>query len=324
MAQHAELMLPCLDAAGVRSIAEVGAFAGDLTRVLVEWARGAGARVAAVDPSPQPGLVALAEEHPELDLIRETSLAALPALPELPDAVVIDGDHNFWTVREELRLIGERAPGAELPLLLFNDVVWPHGRRDDYFDAEQIPEDFRLPQAGSRGGLVPGEPGLTPGGLPYPRSAEREGGERNGVLTAVEDFVAGRDDLQLAVVPAFFGLGVLWSRNAPWAPRVADVVAPYDRNPLLERVERKRIDHLVSEFVALQRIDNMRSADYDMRYAAVSRLVPMHDSLAFTIGERVSKLKRNPDGPTLSRDVIRDVINDLAGEDVDVDQMRSG
>ena len=84
MAQHAELMLPCLDAAGVRSIVEVGAFAGDLTRVLVEWAQGAGARVAAVDPSPQPGLVALAEEHPELDLIRETSLAALPALPSCP------------------------------------------------------------------------------------------------------------------------------------------------------------------------------------------------------------------------------------------------
>ena len=39
MAQSAELMLPCLDAAGVRSIVEVGAFAGDLTQVLVEWAR---------------------------------------------------------------------------------------------------------------------------------------------------------------------------------------------------------------------------------------------------------------------------------------------
>ena len=34
MAQMTEMMLPCLDAAGVSSIAEVGAFAGDLTRVL--------------------------------------------------------------------------------------------------------------------------------------------------------------------------------------------------------------------------------------------------------------------------------------------------
>ena len=92
MAQSAELMLPCLDAAGVRSIVEVGAFAGDLTRVLVDWAEPAGARVAAVDPSPQDGLVALARERPELELIRETSLAALPKLPELPDAVVIDGE----------------------------------------------------------------------------------------------------------------------------------------------------------------------------------------------------------------------------------------
>ena len=168
MAQFAELMLPRLDAAGVRSIVEVGAFAGDLTEVLVEWAQddGARARVVAIDPSPQPGLVTLAEERSGLELIRETSLTALPALPELPDAVVIDGDHNFWTVREELRLIGARAPGAELPLLLFHDVCWPHGRRDDYFDARQIPEEYRRPEAGTRGGLVPGEPGLRSGGRP--------------------------------------------------------------------------------------------------------------------------------------------------------------
>ena len=138
LAQSAEIMLPCLDAAGARSVVEVGAFAGDLTRVLVDWAAGAGARVGAVDPAPQPALVALAREHPELELIRETSLEALPRIP-LPDAVVIDGDHNYYTVSEELRLIGERAPGADLPLLLFHDVCWPHARRDDYFDAERSP-----------------------------------------------------------------------------------------------------------------------------------------------------------------------------------------
>ena len=38
MAHHAELLLPCLDAVGARSVVEVGAFAGDLTRVLVDWA----------------------------------------------------------------------------------------------------------------------------------------------------------------------------------------------------------------------------------------------------------------------------------------------
>ena len=64
---------------------------------------------------------------------------------------MIDGDHNYFTVSEELRLIGERAPGAELPLLLFHDVCWPHGRRDDYFDPEQIPADEPPRGRGRRG-----------------------------------------------------------------------------------------------------------------------------------------------------------------------------
>ena len=65
--------------------------------------------------------------------------------------VVIDGDHNYYTVSEELRLIGERAAGAELPLLLFHDVCWPHARRDDYFAPELIPEPTtasRSPESG--------------------------------------------------------------------------------------------------------------------------------------------------------------------------------
>ena len=41
--------------------------------------------------------------------------------------------------------------------------------------------------------------------------ALEEGGERNGVLTAVEDFLAGRDDLELRRIPAIFGVGVVFA-----------------------------------------------------------------------------------------------------------------
>ncbi len=104
MAQLGELIVACLDAVGARSVAEVGAFAGDLTRLLVDWAGGAGARVLAIDPAPQEPLVRLDDELAQLELIRQTSLDALPAL-ELPDAIVIDGDHNYFTVSRELALI---------------------------------------------------------------------------------------------------------------------------------------------------------------------------------------------------------------------------
>ena len=287
MAQSAELMLPCLEAAGVRSIVEVGAFAGDLTRVLVDWAEPTGARVAAVDPSPQKGLVALARERPELELVRETSLEALPALPALPDAVILDGDHNHFTVSEELRLIGERAPGAELPLLMFHDVCWPHGRRDDYFAPESIPERNRRPVADAAGGLFPGDPGLRPGGLPYPRSAAREGGPDNGVLTAIEEFVVGRALVRLVVVPVFFGLGVAWHQDAPWSGALSRILDPWDRHPILERLEANRVHHLALRHV--RQVELWEERERRARQEAVLRR--LLESSAFSVAERLSRLR---------------------------------
>jgi hypothetical protein len=280
----AEIMLPCLDAVGARSVIEVGAYAGDLTGVLVEWAAGSGARVVAIDPSPQDRLVRLAEERPELELVRETSLAALPRMAPA-DAVIVDGDHNYFTVSEELRVIAAAA-GAELPLLMLHDVCWPHGRRDDYYAADQIPAEHRAPIR-EGGGLHPDEPGIRFGGLPYRGAAAREGGPRNGVLTAVEDFVAQRDGLRLAIVPAFFGLGVIWRAGAPWAGALAELLEPWDRNPLLARLEANRVFHLAEAHVQLVHaaIAQQRAAS---RQAVLERLLA---SSAFTVAERLSRLR---------------------------------
>ncbi|MEA2167038.1 MAG: hypothetical protein QOF76_338 [Solirubrobacteraceae bacterium] len=307
LSQSAELLLPCLDAAGARSVYEVGAFAGDLTRVLVAWAAEHGATVGAIDPSPQPDLVALAERHPELELIRRTSIDALPSIPQ-PDAIVIDGDHNWWTVSEELRLLAARDP---LPLLLFHDVCWPHARRDDYFDAELIPADARQPVAGDAGGIFPGEPGLRAvGGLPYPRSAAREGGDRNGVLTAVEDFVATREDLRLAVVPVFFGFGVVWSAHAPYADAVAALLAPYDRQPLLERLEANRVHHLATQQTRQAEIWRLQER-LARQEALLRRLL---DSSAVGVAERLSRLRvragLGAGHSVISKAEIRSVLDD--------------
>jgi hypothetical protein len=300
LAHSAELLLACLDTAGVRSVVEVGAFAGDLTRVLVDWAAEHDATVTAVDPAPQPDLEALRG----IELVRRTSLDALPEIP-LPDAVIIDGDHNYFTVSEELRLIGERAPGAELPLLLFHDVCWPHGRRDDYHDANSVPAEFRHPVADGKGGLFPGDAGLRRGALPYPRSAEQEGGSRNGVLTAVEDFVAERERLRLVVVPVFFGFGAVWHLDAPWSAALSALLDPFDRHPVLERLEANRVLHIAQEFVLAQRA---------ARQEAVLRR--MLESKAFAVAERLSKLRVRagiaPAQSVISRDEIRRALDDEA------------
>ena len=303
LANLAEVIVPALDAAGARSVIEVGAYAGDLTRLLVDWAAERGATVVAVDPAPQDALVTLADERDELELVRATSVDALERI-EPADAVVLDGDHNWWTVTEELRLVERRASGS-LPLVLLHDVCWPHARRDDYFDAALIPDEHRHPVAGEGGGLFPGHPGLRPDGLPYPRSAAREGGPRNGVRTAVEDFVADREDLRLVVVPAFFGLGVVIDRTAPWAGAVADGLEPWGGNPVLARLEATRVLHIAAGHAQLAEIWRLRER-LQRRDTVLARLL---ESSAFGVAERLSRLRVRvgvaPSQSAVSKDEIR-------------------
>ncbi len=304
MSQHAQLMRACLDAVGAKSVLEVGAYAGDLTRVLADWAAGTGARVLAVDPSPQPALVELSEQHEGVELVRQTSIQALPEV-EMPDVAILDGDHNYYTVYEELRLIGERVRDKKLPLLLFHDVCWPHGRRDDYFDQSLIPEEYRHPMVGDGKGIFPGDPGVRADGLPYPRSAAHEGGPRNGVLTAIEDFVAEHEGLRLAVVPAFFGFGAVWHENAKFASDLATILDPWDRHQLLERLEGNRVMHIAQEHA--QRIAVWQAEERSRQLESL--LQRLLRSSSFSLAERLGRLRVRagiaPGDPPIMRDDLK-------------------
>jgi len=298
----AEIWMPCLDAAGPGTLIEVGAYAGDVTRLLVEWAQGTGGRIFSIDPDPQPQLVRLAEESGVVELVRSTSLEALPDLPAA-DAVIIDGDHNYHTVSEELRLISERAQDGPLPLLICHDVCWPHARRDAYYAPETIPAEHR--QETVEGGYVfPGDPGLREGGLIYRWPATREGGPRNGVLTAIEDFLEGRD-VRFALVPAFFGLGVIWSRSAPYADELETILAPWDRNPLLERLEANRVLHLSS-----WQLEGGRFAWCHERSKRKDEVLrKLLQSKTFALAVALSRLRQGGT-PAFSQDEVRRVLSD--------------
>jgi Methyltransferase domain len=303
LANLVELLVPLLDAVGATAVAEVGAYAGDLTQDLVAWAERADARVVAIDPTPQPELVELSARSDRLELVREPSTRAIPELPEV-DVVIIDGDHNYFTVSEELRLIDERFAGGKAPLLILHDVCWPHGRRDAYYLPKRIPEADRQPMV-EGGSIFPGEAGIAAGGLPYKWVAEREGGPGNGVLTAVEDFVEGREDVRLAVVPAFFGLGVVWRLDGAWAGRVADVIGQWDGNPIVARLEANRVYHLAREHAQRPELDRLRAQNRQK----TELLESLMGSRAFRLADSLSRL-RNPRRARSWRDDARRVIEE--------------
>jgi GT2 family glycosyltransferase/glycosyltransferase involved in cell wall biosynthesis len=205
------LIAPLLDALRPQTVAEVGAESGAVTMRLLEWASTREATVHSVDPAPT-----FDPEHVDIELAgalrfhRARSLEVLEAIGAV-DLALLDGDHNWYTVVNELRLLERCATTADRrpPLVLLHDVGWPYARRDLYYDPRSIPPEHRHRYA--RRGIVPewwplGEPGLNA----HLRNATSEGGPGNGVLTAAEDFIGeSPNSWTLLKVPGLHGLGIL-------------------------------------------------------------------------------------------------------------------
>ena len=281
-----ELLAACLEAIKAETVLEIGSFKGELTVELLDWANERSVKIAGVDPLPPDELEALAKAHPELELLRQTGQEVLRER-DFDDAIIIDGDHNYYTLGEELKIIGERAPGADMPLLMFHDVCWPHARRDTYYAPERIPEEHRQPLAHNEG-IAPGVKGTAEWGLPFIWAAAEEGGPGNGTMTAIEDVMGENPGLELVVVPAFFGFGVMWHRESPWADRVAGVIKPWDRHPVLERLEGNRVEHLVAGQGRARQL-----IELEERLARQDDLLRrLLGSSAFTVAEKLSAVKQ--------------------------------
>ena len=107
------------------------------------------------------------------------------------------------------------------------------------------PDPRGVPPALPRAGMRPGTKELLEtGGLnPTMYNAELEGGPRNGVMTALEDFIAElRPPGATVVVPVYFGLAIVvdesgWTHGPSCAPRSIGSRAATGRRELLELAE---------------------------------------------------------------------------------------
>ncbi|MCP5395374.1 MAG: class I SAM-dependent methyltransferase [Sphingomonadaceae bacterium] len=248
MAEFAPLILKCLARAKARQVVEIGAEFGGMSQCLADYCLETGGQLTSIDPAPKQEFLDWVQANPHVRHIAQPSLDVMAGLSGV-DAWVIDGDHNYYTVMNELRHAHALARGEDRPLLVFlHDISWPCGRRDFYYAPERIPEEFRLPHSFDAGVTLDNagcqnDRGMR--GMGQFAVALEEGGPRNGVLTAIEDFISVADSegqpLVFAHIPAVFGLGVLFDGSADWAEDVAGFLLPYHENDLIASLELNRL-----------------------------------------------------------------------------------
>jgi hypothetical protein len=248
MTEFAPIILGTLERAGVRNIVEIGAEFGGMSQRLADYCGSAGGTFTTIDPSPKDEFVAWVESCPHVRHIALPSLEAMADLADV-DAWVIDGDHNYYTVSNELRIADQLARRDGKPLLaILHDVSWPCSRRDCYYAPERIPAEHRHAFSYDVGVTLENTGSLLNRGFRGMGQfawALNSGGPRNGVLTAVEDFMAEASsdsrNFAFANVPAVFGMGVLFDASAEWADSVAELVLPYHDNQLIASLEVNRL-----------------------------------------------------------------------------------
>ncbi len=262
------VVAPLLVASKAKRIVEIGALNGDNTQLMLDRL-GPDVELHVIDPVPNFDPA----DHEtrfagQYVFHRDLSLAALPGLPAM-DAALIDGDHNWFTVLNECRLLAEvaRDAGQPMPLMILHDVGWPYGRRDLYYDPSNIPDDMRQPDA--RRGIALHKSELVNGGMNRTlHNARHLGGPRNGVMTGLEDFIAAHDrPIRLVHLPLYYGLAIIAEHEqlatSPELAAIFDQLESADgRLAQIELGEQIRLkDKVLEENLAFARAAQLRRAN---------------------------------------------------------------
>jgi hypothetical protein len=191
------------------------------------------------------------------------------------DVVLLNGDLNYHTVYNDLSCIDEmsKRAGVDLPVVILKSMSWPYARRDMYYDPNGIPAEAR--KSYTRMGMNPWLRELQEGGINSPfYNADHEGGPHNGVLTAVEDFMATFSvPLRLFTLPINHGLGILYRSGSTTGDFIDSMLSPPSAlRSLLETCEIARLNDIIERLrPSAQKQNNVRPTLARRIYSRIRR-----------------------------------------------------
>jgi len=223
-----------------------------------------------------------------LKLYEEKSLDFLKRNIEI-ELYFIDGDHNYYTVKNELINIEKNRRENQKTFILLHDVSWFCGRRDQYYNENTIPEKH---DSFNSGAICLENDGNSKYGFRLDKNftvSKSSGGSKNGVLTAIEDFVKESDlNWNFSYIPSLWGLGFLWLEDNFTEQEVEEI------NIIL-----KKLDSLKEFFGILEanRLRLLQGLDEwqglaEERLSELHRLGKERDELYQIAEERLSELHR--------------------------------
>lgn len=236
------IVFPIIQELNPKSIVEVGSDKADNTKKLLKYCLENDARLTSIDPFPQFDSDELKKKYGDcFEMVRALSLDALTNMKDY-DTILLDGDHNWYTLFNELKEIEKNFNQETFPFIFFHDISWPYARRDLYYNPDNIPEEF-LNEYSAKG-MYPGKSKLLDeGGFNSGmNNALDENTPKNGVLTGIEDFLnESQLDLTFRKINAFRGLGMMYVPNDEIDDMIDEIILSSNITGIMEEYYTKDI-----------------------------------------------------------------------------------
>ena len=251
------IILPIIEYITPKHIVEVGSDTGINTKNILEYCAKNNAKLTAIDPLPGFNVDEFKKKYGEkFQFCKDLSLNVLPNIDDY-DFIILDGDHNWYTVYNELKTIEKKFKGKNFPIIILHDVYWPYARRDLYYNPETIPYEYINPY--KKLGIRQDEEELCEecGFNKETNNATQENTPKNGVLTAVEDFIHETDlNLSLFKIKAFFGLGILYINNEKIDNLIKSILLKGD---IIKDLEDARMEIRIGHSTLLETIERLET-----------------------------------------------------------------
>lgn len=245
---YIDIVKPLLLELEAKYLLEVGANKGEHTRLLLQYCGSYDANLIVIEPIVTPSLQEVVSASSRVRLFAEKSNRALARIDASVDIVLLEGDLNYYSVRSDLVAIQElsRRQNIPFPIVFFKNSSWPYARRDMYYDPDSIPtvERHEYTLSGMTHWSSQLEDGMINANF---ANAMHEGGPRNGVLTAVEDFLKESElSLHLFSLTLNHGLGIIYTENSRAEKFITtNLLPPPALGLFLETLELSRLNDII-------------------------------------------------------------------------------
>lgn len=258
-------------------------------------------------------------ENSDEKMINNLSLDTLNNFTDY-GAIFLNGDPNWYTIFNELNIIKEK--NKEFPLVFICNNIFPHKRRDSYINPKVIPIEFLNDYTDH---LIYNGINIKDGLF----HAIEESACRNGVLTAIEDFINENSSIGIMRIKFLNGITILYQDDTISKIRIGRIFEEISGKELeyddfSDNIFKNQIltNHIINHEINEDDLNNLKE-ELDKKDKVINDFENQIDIQDIELNLKNSQIDNIDSKLDLKETQIKNIESKLINRDVEINNLNS-